>query len=273
MNAKHSNLRPGWALFFAITIFSGRACADEHARLNFVACPIVRDTQTVPCWLAEHEGELFYLGIQTDVSADFKPPYLGHRVLVEGIRNDDRQICGGIVLEPVRISAMPELDPSCNTEWPAEDRYVIDFNPRPPGPSGGRLAYDAPLPQETGAPAPEHTDVPRPYQPKTFTMTFDVDRSIAFRHPFDLEDIVDYANRVSATRIEVNGNRGSTLLSDGTVVTERAMTGKRRAEDVARLLRDYGLQVEIRVNWSEEPVVPDGVDDWRSRSVDVRVVP
>jgi hypothetical protein len=50
----------------------------------FRACPIVRDTSTVPCWLSEHEGELYYLGIQTDISADFHPPYLGHKVVVEG---------------------------------------------------------------------------------------------------------------------------------------------------------------------------------------------
>jgi hypothetical protein len=83
---------------------------------NFVACPIVRDTETVPCWLAEYNGELYYLGIQTDVSADWYPPYLGHRVLVEGtIAPDTSRICGGIVLKPVVTSALPELDASCNS--------------------------------------------------------------------------------------------------------------------------------------------------------------
>jgi hypothetical protein len=38
-------------------------------RTNFVACPIVRDTASVPCWLAEYEGELYFLTLQTDVSA------------------------------------------------------------------------------------------------------------------------------------------------------------------------------------------------------------
>jgi hypothetical protein len=54
-------------------------------RVNFVSCPIVQDTPTVPCWLSEYEGEQYYLGIQTDISADFDPPYLGHQVLVERI--------------------------------------------------------------------------------------------------------------------------------------------------------------------------------------------
>ena len=53
-------------------------------RTNFVTCPIVRDTASVPCWLAEHNGELYFLTLQTDVSAPVNPPSLGHRVLVEG---------------------------------------------------------------------------------------------------------------------------------------------------------------------------------------------
>ena len=79
--------------------------ARAENRVNFVSCPIVRDTPSVPCWLSAYEGELYYLGIQTDVSAEFHPPYLGHRVLVEGVIADDEpRICGGVVLEPVRIS-------------------------------------------------------------------------------------------------------------------------------------------------------------------------
>ena len=46
--------------------------ADEQ-RKNFVACPIVRDTASVPCWLAEYEGEMYFLTLQTDVSAPVTP--------------------------------------------------------------------------------------------------------------------------------------------------------------------------------------------------------
>ena len=51
---------------------------------NFVSCPIVRDTKTVPCFLAEYDGELYYLGIQQDITSEFHPPQLKHEVLVEG---------------------------------------------------------------------------------------------------------------------------------------------------------------------------------------------
>src|SRR5262245_52564878 len=71
---------------------------------NFVSCPVVQDTKTVPCWVSEYRGELYYLGIQSDISADFHPPYLGHKVLVEGILSGEPRICGGIVLKPVVVS-------------------------------------------------------------------------------------------------------------------------------------------------------------------------
>ena len=40
----------------------------EGPRRNFVNCPIVRDTASVPCWLAEDYGELNFLTIQSDVA-------------------------------------------------------------------------------------------------------------------------------------------------------------------------------------------------------------
>jgi hypothetical protein len=54
---------------------------------------------------------------------------LDHRVLVEGIVSDVPPICGGIVLEPVRLSAMPELDANCNSILPADDRWVNRISP------------------------------------------------------------------------------------------------------------------------------------------------
>lgn len=242
--------------------------ADAQRRLNFVSCPIVRDTATVPCWLTEHEGELYYMGIQTDVSAEFHPPYLGHKVLVEATVADDRpRICGGIVLEPIRISVMPELDPSCNTILPAQAQYTIDFNPRPPGPSGGRLAFEAP----PGEPPPELPDPPQ--GPKTFHLYFDIDRGVAFRHPRALVEIYEYALAIDAGRITVRGNRGATLLSDGSLVTESEGIAQRRTRQVADLLRGLGLGADIALEYSSEPLPADGIDDWMSRSVSVAISP
>jgi len=239
--------------------------ALAQTRLNFVSCPIVRDTSTVPCWLTEYEGTLYYMGIQTDVSADFQPPYLGHRVLVEAVVSDRPRICGGVVLDPIKISVMPELDATCNTMLPAEAQYTIDFNPRPPGPSAGRLAFAAP---------PEPEEVLRePFETREFRFFFDFDRGVTFRHAATLLEIRDYAQRISASAIAVQATRGAILLSDGALLTESSEIGQRRSEEVARLLRGLGLAAGIRTNWSSEPAPADGIDDWMTRGITVRVNP
>ena len=100
-------------LFFPLIAALGsqpRAAQPEPGeRISFVSCPIVRDTRSVPCWLSEYGGNTYYLTIQSDVSAEVQPPMLGHEVLVEGIVSGTPPICGGIVLEPVRLSVMPEF--------------------------------------------------------------------------------------------------------------------------------------------------------------------
>lgn len=252
-------------LVLAIAV-AASAAARAETRLNFVACPIVRDTATVPCWLTEHEGTLYYMGIQTDVSAQFQPPYLGHQVLVEAVVSDKPPICGGIVLEPIRISVMPELDASCNTMLPAEARYTIDFNPRPPGPSAGRLAFQGPPP----APPPA---LKSPFEPRDFELYFDVDRGISFRHPATLSDIADYARDTSAKRIAVTARRGATLLSNGSLLIESEGVAARRAAEVAALFDGLGLSADVGSTASDTPVAADGIDDWKSRSVTVRVEP
>jgi hypothetical protein len=241
------------------------ASAGEHR--NFVSCPLVRDTKTVPCWLAEHDGELYYLGIQTDISADFDPPYLGHRALVEGVvAPNAERICGGIVLDPVNVSTLPELDGTCNTILPAEDRYQVPFAPRPPGPSGGRLAF-APPP---GAAAVK----PALTGPQEFVIEYDFDTPIMGRHSGVLTQIYDYATQAHARHIVVLGLRGATLLADGTVMTERDTMPEARAREVAKLLIGAGLPRDaIEVSWSTEVARPRGDGDWRARRTVVRVEP
>jgi hypothetical protein len=265
--ARH-RARPVLAALTAAAGLGAAWCGIAHAetRLNFVSCPIVRDTPTVPCWLTRYDGELYYMGIQTDVSADFHPPYLGHQVLVEATVAEDRpRICGGIVLDPIRISVMPELDGSCNTLLPVDPRYTVDFNPRPPGPSAGRLAFAAP----PGPAAP----VSPPSGPKTFMLYFDVDRGIAFRHPGDVLEIRDYAAAIDARRIRITATRGATLLTNGERIVESAQIAARRASQIAELLQGLGVAADIETRYTTTPAPADGIDDWQSRSVEVRVEP
>ena len=233
-------------------------------RRNFVACPIVRDTASVPCWLAEYDGELYFLTLQTDVSAPVTPPWLGHRVLVEGSAARDRaRICGGIVLEPVVLSVLPELDAACNTPvLPAEDRYNLTFEPpRPPGPSAGRLAFAG-----TAAPPPAEP-------PRAFTLRYDFDGLIVFRHAGELTAVFDAARARKARSVAITGHRGSVLLSNGTVLVEQPAIARRRAEQVAELLRGAGLtDVEYRVRWDDEAAAADG-DDAALRRVTIELGP
>src|SRR5690606_22935951 len=167
------------------------AAPPVGTRISFVSCPIVRDTRSVPCWLSDHAGTRYYLTIQSDVSAEVQPPMLGHQVLVEGVVTAEPAICGGVVLSSVRLSVMPERDANCNTMLPADDRYTIDFNPRPPGPSGGRLALD-PAPRGSAAPPPP------PKGPQSIDLHFDFDRAVSFRHPAQLMTVLDTARQVGA---------------------------------------------------------------------------
>jgi hypothetical protein len=245
---------------------SASISAAPPAHRNFVACPIVRDTSTVPCWLAEYKGETYFLTLQTDVSAPVNPPQLGHQVLVEGVVSDEPRICGGIVLKPVTLSVLPELDTSCSTILPAEERYNLTFEPpRPPGPSKGRLAFA----QDPNAPRPTPAAIEP--GPRTFVLQYDFDGLIGFRHGGQLAQIHDFAQKTKATRVEITGYRASSLLSNDAVLTERDDIGRRRAEQVASLLKDSGLSsLTYEVRWQDAPK-PDGVNDARLRKADVVV--
>ena len=237
-------------------------------RISFVSCPVVRDTRSVPCWLSEYDGDTYYLTIQSDVSASVQPPMLGHQVLVEGIVSDADRICGGIVLEQVNLSVMPEIDANCNTILPVDERYVIDFNPRPPGPSAGRLAF-APAPG-TGPAAPPPAP---PEGEQQMHIYFDFDKGVSFRHPGDLSGILRMAERLPASSARVIGVRGAHRLSDGTLLRESENAGRRRADEIAGLLRGAGLEIPVEVEWIDAENEADGVEDWQTRRVTVVLMP
>jgi hypothetical protein len=257
------------AVVFVTLLASAASAATAAApgeRRSFVACPIVRDTSTVPCWLAEHEGELYFLTLQTDVSAPVNPPQLGHQVLVEGVVSDEPRVCGGVVLKPVVLSVLPELDSSCSTILPAEERYNLTFEPpRPPGPSRGRLAFGDPAPPAKPRPAEASAG------PRTFSLQYDFDGLIAFRHAQSLQQIFEYASGTGATHVAVTAYRASVLLSNGKTMTEREDIARRRAEQVASLLKDAGLtRPAYEVRWLDAPTA-NGTNDAALRKVDLVV--
>ena len=64
------------------------------------------------------------------------------------------------------------------------------------------------------------------------------------------------------------------LLSNGTTLVEKLGVARRRAEQVAALLRGAGLvDVEYRVGWQDEAGAADGDDDAALRRVTVELDP
>ena len=226
--------------------------ATRSSRRQFVACPIVRDTRTQPCWLAEYNGELFYLGQQGGVANDFYPPQLGHLALVEGTVGTGR-VCGGIPLQPVKVSVLRELTPACRTMLPAEDG--IDAPPPVPAPRGD-------------APSWLRHDGPR-----DVTLYFDFDSDFFSLHvTVALTEVAKLAADNTGVRVELTGYRGATRLSSGELLTERDGMGGARARKVADTLRGLGVSSSrISVNAPAEAASADGVNDPWSRRVDVRI--
>lgn len=200
-------------------------CSSLYAQqLNFVACPIVRDTKTTPCYLADYNGETYFLGTQE--SAGDHAPQLKHEVLVEGTVTPGPRVCGGIPLQPVSISVMPEINLACNTLLPAE-----------PG-------IEAPKPSPV---------VPVTASGPEFTLRYAFDAEhIDARDERILSEAVAWAKRGAGASIQVTGYRGTTMLSNGRQLTEKPELAQIRAENVASLLRALSAG-NVASDWKTEP--------------------
>lgn len=231
---------------------------------NFVSCPIVRDTKTVPCFLAEYEGETYYLGIQQDITADFHPPQLKHEVLVEGRVADGPRVCGGIPLQPLSISVLKEVNLACNTLLPAEPGIDAPAAPRGPGPSSRRL--------EIGS---DSSKAPR--EPLTGRQEFTVlyafnDDYLEFAQSRLVTEAAAYAKRIGASSVNVSGYRATSILSNGIQLIEKAGLAEKRAQNIATLLRGLGVS-NVLFKAKVEPEQGDGQTDPSRRRVTIVVAP
>jgi outer membrane protein OmpA-like peptidoglycan-associated protein len=239
-----------WHVVPDTAAFQGEGAKAPSSRRNFVACPIVRDTSTLPCWLAESDGELYYLGSQGSSGSAFYPPQLGHEALVEGTVSAGPRICGGIPLVPVRVSVMTELNRACNTVLPAEAAFT-----------------SAPSPL---APIPRYPETTR-----EFTVPYDFDSEYLTLHATRVVDeAARIAKAVMPARVEVFGRRGATLLSNGRVLAEGPGIGERRARTMGEDLVGLGVPAgRVHVTWQGEPDAPDGVNDPERRRLTIALRP
>jgi outer membrane protein OmpA-like peptidoglycan-associated protein len=263
----------GLVVMACVVAGSATGASPPSTQRNFVACPIIRDTEPTPCWVAVYKGEMYYLGLQQDTEADFFPPQQGHKALIEGTVTDRPRICGGIPLDPVKASTLPEIDRRCDKVLPAEG-WVAPPARRGalPRNTGGQLATD---PVDT-APPPVAPPAPsRPYKTQTFPIPFDFDSVFMLNKATRaIQRALRYAQAVNASQIEVVGYRGAALLSDGKMLEEGQELAKRRAEEVAAALQDIGVgSAALKVDWKSAFEIPDGVNDPARRRVDLVITP
>jgi hypothetical protein len=234
------------------------APAATGAPVNFVACPILRTTN-IPCWVAQFRGELYYIGVQDTTASVLHPPQLNHQALVEGVMADTPRVCGGIVLDHLRVSVLPEVDHSCNAIIPAEG-YADPPHRRGVGPA----EHQQPERPPPAIPGP-------PHRPQEFVVKFDFDLD----HPWIIEDrtieaAMLYAKASGATKVEVMGYRGLSNLSDGRRFDEESDMAQRRAANIAEALQVIGVNKSIiAVSWKRAPAGPNPDD----RRVVIRVTP
>jgi len=226
---------------------------------SFLACPIVRDTKTVPCFLAEYNGELYFLGIQQDITAAFHPPQLKHQVLVEGRVSEGPRVCGGIPLQPLSVSVIKEVDPACNTLLPAEPGIDAPPATRGAGPASRRL---------TEPPASESLSGRQEF---TILFAFD-DDYVEYASIAKVRKAAAYATKIGASAVNLMGYRATTLLSNGDRLVEKPGLAEKRTQAIATLLRGSGVP-GVTADWKKEPEPGDGKTDPSRRRVTITVMP
>jgi hypothetical protein len=208
---------------------------------SFVACPIVRDTRTVPCFVAEYDGETYFIGTPQSEHV----PQLKHEVLVEGRVSSGPRVCGGLRLDPVSVSVLPEVNLACNLMLPAEpgiEAPTLPARPSTKEPSSG---------------------------PQEFVVLYQFDDD---RPNIDiLTQAAAYAKKAGGT-VTVSGSRATSLLSDGRKLIEHDGLAERRANAVAEVLRGLGVK-NVTVEAQKAAAAADGQNDASKRRVVIAVTP
>ncbi|WP_066793780.1 hypothetical protein [Sphingomonas soli] len=248
------------AASLALLSVSTAAYAQDSGRpVAFIACPVVRDT-ALPCWLSSDGRKLYFLGVQQDLAAEFYPPQLKHRVLVEGYDMGGPDICGGTPLRDIRVSVMPEVSPECDEIIPAQG-FQAPPALRGAGPS-----------ERHGPPAPRDPPPAPPFVEKTYSVPYPFDSErLRNRTINQLRDAAAYAIASRSPRLTVTGYRAGVRLESG-VLAELEDIASLRAEKVRDVLIALGVAPEaITVRTADVSHTATGEQDWRQRRVDIRI--
>ncbi len=263
--------------YFGLLLLTAMALGQQR---SFVACPIVRDTKTAPCFLAEYNGDLYYLGIQQDLASGFQAPQLKHEVLVEGRIAEGPRVCGGIPLQPLSISVLKEVNLSCNTLLPPEPGLDAPPASLRPAPSARRsdsgeftvlYAFNADDPDYAANLVVTEAAA---YAKRIGAAKARTGPARPSGRPGTPEGVAEPGSvvRASSSEVKVVGYRATTLLSNGDRLVEAAGIAEKRAQNIAALLRGLGLS-GVTVEWKADPQPGDGLTDPSRRRVTILVTP
>ena len=256
-------IRPGLMLLLMIN-----AAPASARNLSFLACPQLHDTSP-NCWTAIYEGETYFIGAQRGPNDSYLPQ-MKHQVLVEGVVTDEPRICGGLVMKPLRVSVMPELDLSCDGPVLSGEGLTPPVLParrplasRPRDVVGGIGSF-----MRSEPPSP-------PYGVREFRIEFDYGTDILVdQMQKRVVEILIYATVSEARRISITGYSATSLLSNGTLLAEAEALGEQRARKIGAILSNLGLtEPKIELAWVESEEAPNGIDDAQRRRVTVVVTP
>ncbi len=248
-----------------LALLSFNSVAQAADAVRFISCPIYRDTDAgrkSGCWLAEERET----GRRFDITQSATKPDWSMAVLVEGrIAEKQDNACGATVLEPVRVSVLP--DQACTRAMiPAEGfpgrRFVL-----PPRNIRPIHAPD---------PAP-----PPPYTARLFPIPFDYGRDFVVYQQSDwmLVNAAAYA-RAAGGRVLVTGYAETEPLRvSGQSLSEPASLAKSRAEMARLWLVSLGVPADrVHLDWKPNPApladpAFDGLTETSRRRVDIRIEP
>lgn len=260
-------------VLFAPVLLMGAAPLGESgiapgSPISFKSCPILRRepesmrlSKQVPCWMARHEGKLYYIGRQEDMSAEVFPPQFRHQVLVEGVVAKGPAVCGGIAIQPIRLSIMPELDFSCQEMLPAQGHLA------PPG------AHDAEPSRRDGIRTrPEIKAGADGVYRFPVLFSFDSDHVDKFAY-LVVETVAKELLSTGRYALELQAVTNPAELTPGGALPEKDGVGRERVEAIVAILRGLGQAIEPKVVYAARNPTSNGLANYSGRHVVMVVRP
>jgi hypothetical protein len=237
--------------------------AEQATLVRFVTCPVYRDADSGKksgCWLGDDRAT----GIRYDVSQSPHKPHWNRAVLVEGrVSRAAANPCGGVVLEPVRTSILPEPCP----------RHML--------PAEGYPGRKFVLPARNVAPMAVARKAPSgPFSERTFALFFEFDRDfIVYQYSdFLLDSAATWIAAAKPNKLIVKGFAATTPeVVSGQSLAERLEVAQERADKVAEALRRLfpAMKIETQTELAAQTVdLPDadGLPGQSQRRVEIRAV-